>query len=344
MGVLLIAACGQGATGDGDETTTESEAEQTEQEVANSENTDQSEGSDRASNGDSHSMDKEEAANVLGEYEEAFNNVINNKNDQGKQNEYETKDGLQQHFENFMTAEWATNIIDIYFEEKDDGLYVKAIDGPTFLQQDQEYSFTNHEDGTATVTQNRDNELTGNVEMKYELQEVDGNWVVHDVSSQETSDESNQSEENENTDENNNDSSNAENDAPAMSKDRAQTVLEEYEEAFKKVINYTDENGKQKEYTTKEGLEEHFRHFMSAHWAAHIVDTYFEERDDGLYVKETDGPIFLQEDQEFSYANNKGTNVIVTQERDNQLTGNVEMQYVLMVNNGRWIVHDVTRN
>lgn len=140
-----------------------------------------------------------------------------------------------------------------------------------------------------------------------------------------------------------NDDSNHQNDSEQpldeFDKGRAEVVLTEYEKAFKKVINNTDDQLKQLEYTNKQGLKEHFEHFMSAEIAQSWVDTYFQEKEDGLYVIATEGPVFLQEDKPFTFTKTTDETATVVQERNNELIGHVKMKYTLKLNNDNiWFV------
>lgn len=125
-------------------------------------------------------------------------------------------------------------------------------------------------------------------------------------------------------------------------KGRAKAELTEYEEAFKMVISNSNEEQKLNEYTTKQGLKDHFKHFMTEEMAQSWVDTYFEKKEDGLYVVSMDGPIFLQEDQPFTFTKT-GDQAIVLQERNNELIGHVNMKYTLTQRDGYWIVQDVAQ-
>ncbi|TFB14656.1 hypothetical protein E3U55_13605 [Filobacillus milosensis] len=215
IGVLIIAGCGQSATGETDDPTSVDEENQTEQDESNGSQSDdkenkegkdsnnskdepssqdneqnentEDEGSENQDNekekNDTESIDQGRAKTVLTEYEEAFKKVVSYTNDQGKQKEYTTKEGLKEHFMHFMSDELATSMVDTYFEEKEDGLYVKAMDGPTFLQEDKEFSFTQNKDGSVSIIQERNNELTGHVEMEYKLVNKNGYWIVNEVES-----------------------------------------------------------------------------------------------------------------------------------------------------------------
>lgn len=127
-----------------------------------------------------------------------------------------------------------------------------------------------------------------------------------------------------------------------MNKDRAKTELEEYEEAFLKVINYTKKDGELKEYKTKDKLKEHFMHFMAANQADELINTYFEMKDGALHVKAMDGPKFLLSDKPFTFKEGSNGSYKVVQERDNELTGHIKTTFTLTVNDGGyWIIQDV---
>ncbi|QHE51826.1 hypothetical protein [Pontibacillus sp. HMF3514] len=160
------------------------------------------------------------------------------------------------------------------------------------------------------------------------------------------SDKYNDSNESDNSDENNQNSEKDSSDTEAkypMNKDRAKTELEEYEEAFKKVINYTKDNGELKEYKTKDKLKDYFMHFMSAEQADEWINTYFVMKDDALHVKAMDGPKFLNSDQPIEFKQGSNGNYKVVQETDNELYGHIKTTYMLTINDGGyWIIQDVT--
>lgn len=177
------------------------------------------------------------------------------------------------------------------------------------------------------------------------IDETENNKQNEQTGQNESSDPAGENQENTNgnsgdSSDNSSDQSNVPSDS--LDKDRAEVVLTEYEEAFKKVISFKDEQRKQKEFKTKEALVEHFEHFMSTAHAQYLADTYFREKDDGLYVIATEPPVFLKEDQPFTFIQIDDTSATIIQERENQLIGHVKMEYELTKkDNGQWIVKDV---
>ncbi|WP_227939377.1 hypothetical protein [Alkalihalobacillus deserti] len=130
----------------------------------------------------------------------------------------------------------------------------------------------------------------------------------------------------------------------SFDKERAKVVLTEYEKAFQKVVNSTNDKLKQREYTTKQELREHFQHLMSGDLATSMVDTYFREKDDGLYVVATEPPTFLKEDQPFTLTKSSDESATVTQERNNEFIGHVKVDFTLTKKEDFWIIKDIKHN
>jgi len=174
----------------------------------------------------------------------------------------------------------------------------------------------------------------------------DGN----DSTTNESDESTNESDETENTEEKSNESnqnsdeenSNTEAKHP-MDKGRAEAELEEYEQAFKKVINHKTDDGELKEYKTKDKLKEHFMHFMSEKRADQWISTYFVMKDGTLHVKAMGGPRFLNSDEPFELKQGSNGTYKVVQEIDNELKGHIKTTFTLTVNDGGyWIIQDVT--
>ncbi len=205
-----------------------------------------------------------------------------------------------------------------------------------------------NEDEKDKTQQEEKDQNEGQDNTKDKSDEKDSDMNNNDSDESSKSDKNNDDTQNneENNDENNQSSDKDHNNTEAkhpMNKDRAQTELEEYEEAFKKVINYTKDDGELKEYKTKDKLKEHFVHFMSGEQADELINTYFEMQDGALHVKAMDGPKFLNSDQPFEFKQGSNGDYKVVQETDNELNGHINTTYTLTVNDGGyWIIQDVT--
>lgn len=127
-----------------------------------------------------------------------------------------------------------------------------------------------------------------------------------------------------------------------LDKERAKVVLKEYEKVFQDVINNTNKELKQQEFTEKQQLQEHFQNFMSEDLALTLMEAFIREEEDGLYIVATEAPLFLKEEEPFTFTKNDEKSATVTQERENPMIGHIEMQYTITKNEGSWVVKSIS--
>ncbi|MYL34834.1 hypothetical protein GLW05_14665 [Pontibacillus yanchengensis] len=334
---LFFTGCGVDSfQGNGDtinETNAQTQKEdKTNGDTNNNSGTGSNDGGDAESS--TNSLDKGRAQVILEDYEKAFKMVINNINDQQKLKEYSTKQELQDHFEHFMSTDRANSFVNTYFRVEEDGLYVKAMGGPTFLLEDEAFSFEKVSNQQYQVIQERYNQQMGptNVRNIFTLVKQDGIWIVEQVEQEEISGD------NENSSPDSNES-NIE--SKTLTKAQATRVLEEYETAFKKVVSYTNDEGIQQEYTTKEGLETHFEHFVAPDIATSLVDTYFRVENGNVYVEAKGGPLYLNENNPYQFSEADNGMYKVTQEIDNEMRGHIQVEFVLSTRNTVWVIEEI---
>ncbi len=137
---------------------------------------------DRNQTGDKpDTFEKESVKMVLTEYERAFLAVVHDTNDTLKLNNYTTKQELVEYFQQLMSVELATSLVDAYFTEKKGGLFVVATEPPTFLEEGQPFTVTTNGDGSATVTQEHNNDFMGHVQVEFTLAKQEDRWMIIDV-------------------------------------------------------------------------------------------------------------------------------------------------------------------
>jgi len=129
--------------------------------------------------------------------------------------------------------------------------------------------------------------------------------------------------------------------AETLNKEEAKGVLTDYEEAFKHVINNTNQELKQLEYTDQQQLKEYFQNFMSEDLALSLMDTFIRKEEDGLYIVATEGPLFLEQDQAFTFTKSDEETATITQERENLMIGHIQMEYTLTKNEDSWVVDEI---
>lgn len=200
---------------------------------------------------------------------------------------------------------------------------------------------------------NQDTEQTANsnsenVEREKNQSEQDNNQSNADQKQERENDTSNTSESNKNEEQNSHseDRNSKKNDqseqaSDTLNKEQAKVVLSDYEEAFKNVINNTNQELKQQEYTDQQQVKKYFQNFMSEDLALSLMDTFIRKEEDGLYIVATEGPLFLEEDQPFTFTKSDQETATVTQERENPMIGHIQMEYTITKNEDSWIVQEI---
>ncbi|WP_227936497.1 hypothetical protein [Alkalihalobacillus deserti] len=188
-GLLLIAsfiliACSSEVEGPREEDREESfSQEQSPEGNSNSEEA----GSERAEGNDQEekrSLNKAEAEEVMNDYKSTFMEVAENADQQGKVANYHSKEELLTYFTSIMSQELARWFADTYFVEKNDELYIKAMDAPTWLDNESEFKLKKVNDQQYKVIQERDNEFIGHLNMIYVLLLQDEKWIVDEIQSE----------------------------------------------------------------------------------------------------------------------------------------------------------------
>ncbi|MDL4841854.1 ribonuclease E domain-containing protein [Aquibacillus rhizosphaerae] len=199
------------------------------------------------------------------------------------------------------------------------------------------------------MSESEDEVETNNNQTEEQQDELQNNQEENNESTENTSNEkedgnSNRHENTDNTSEeqpNLNSNHSDEQNTNLFDKERAEVVLTDYKEAFNKIINNTTDNQMLLEFGTKQDLVEHFKDFMSEDLAQSMTDTYFQEKQDGLYIVPMDAPIFLQEEEPFALSKPDDETATVVQERKNELMGHVKVEYTLTKNNDSWVIDDI---
>lgn len=137
-------------------------------------------------------------AQVMEEYKSIFLGVAESADEDGKVKELDSKNELIAHFTSIMSEDLANWFADTYFQEEDGELFIRAMDGPTWLEQDQAYDVEKISEKEYEVIQERENELIGHVNMIYVLaySETEENWIVQDIQSEDLDDSSDPDESN----------------------------------------------------------------------------------------------------------------------------------------------------
>ncbi|MGP4071548.1 hypothetical protein ACTWQB_03215 [Piscibacillus sp. B03] len=115
-------------------------------------------------------------------------------------------------------------------------------------------------------------------------------------------------------------------------------VISNYEETITSLKN---ENTQEIDFDSKDEVMDYLTQAMSYSLAESHIDTYIEERDDGLYLVPTEFPVFINTDEDYQTSQEDANTYHVTQEQDTELTDHIEMTFIITNHDGTWIVDEV---
>ncbi|GGP16483.1 hypothetical protein [Oceanobacillus neutriphilus] len=128
-------------------------------------------------------LEEEEAEEVLQTYEEAYQNVVENAEEDGELTDFDSIEELHQEFLNIMSEELADDFIDTYFEENEESLiYIDNSEEPVWFDKEEAYEFEKVEDDSYEVKQEQEE---NKVIVTYSISWDDEKWIVSAVETEE---------------------------------------------------------------------------------------------------------------------------------------------------------------
>ncbi|MGD7021241.1 hypothetical protein FZC79_00800 [Rossellomorea vietnamensis] len=120
-----------------------------------------------------------------------------------------------------------------------------------------------------------------------------------------------------------------------MTKEKAAEVLRQYEDTFMEVI---DKGPELKEYESRDEIIQQFSTIMTKEQAEDLADIYINDKDGTLSVVATEAPIWLKYDQDYNVEKISEGEYHVIQNNSSELRGNLEVTFVLVLDNDSWLV------
>ncbi|MGM7701492.1 M15 family metallopeptidase [Pseudalkalibacillus sp. Hm43] len=109
------------------------------------------------------------------------------------------------------------------------------------------------------------------------------------------------------------------------------------ESSFKDLLmQETNAQQRVKAFSDKESLIQHLEAIVAKDVAEHYVDQYFEEKNDDLYLKKQDAPVWLNTDEEFEEKQQSETTYVVIQTTQNQLRGKYTLKITYQYTEDQW--------
>lgn len=127
-----------------------------------------------------------------------------------------------------------------------------------------------------------------------------------------------------------------------LDEEQAKQTIKDFREVFMKVINNIENDGEVKNYQSKEEVKEEFTKYMSDQQADTFLESYFEERNEKLYVIATEAPFWIEEEKDFKLEHITEEQYKITQEIKNELAGHQRVTYLIQLRDDEWMVDDLT--
>ena len=115
-------------------------------------------------------------------------------------------------------------------------------------------------------------------------------------------------------------------------------VMDRYNQTFNTLIDEAEKDGLLANYNTKKEVVQHFENAMTTEYAEEIVDSYFEERTDGIFLIPTDTLKLFVEEDAFDINQINKENYEIIQERSNELMADIIITFSVTWSDGKWIV------
>lgn len=97
-----------------------------------------------------------------------------------KVNHFDTKEELLTEFEKVTTKETARQLVDFYYMEKADGLYLLPTETPPWFLEENDYDMISKDASTVKVVQDNYTELDGNYQLELEFT-FDTDWKITNI-------------------------------------------------------------------------------------------------------------------------------------------------------------------
>lgn len=146
--------------------------------MTSTDSTDQAaEGKTSAAKEDTPKLTKDEIISLTKEFKQQ---LMSKTDESGKVLDFESKEEYVDSFSNIAKRESLPQFVDVLYEEKADGLYLKAMDTPPWFNEYNDYDMIETDNGTFVVTQENTSDLHGEYTIQLEFV-YDQNWKIKDV-------------------------------------------------------------------------------------------------------------------------------------------------------------------
>lgn len=126
---------------------------------------------------DTSNLTKEDALSLEEEY---MNRILPPREDGSqKVKDYDTKEELIDHISEIANRDLVIQFVDNYYNEKSDGLYIIAKDGPTTIYEDKPYDLKQVTDEKYNLIQEAEDNLRGKYKFTVEITRENERWIIN---------------------------------------------------------------------------------------------------------------------------------------------------------------------
>lgn len=122
---------------------------------------------------------KEMALQVMQSYKNTFHSIKTDES--GKIIHYQLKSEIENHFSKVMSADYAARMTETYIEEKNNTLFFRNLDAPTWLDEHMDFKIEEISNEHYKIIQDYNSYLKDHVEMIYHVVWQESKWVLSDV-------------------------------------------------------------------------------------------------------------------------------------------------------------------
>ncbi len=109
---------------------------------------------------------------------ELINRIVQDTDDQYKVKDFSTEEDIEQHLREVTSSDLAANITDVYYEERDGGLYLVPTELFPWVNTDQPYELKQMNDFEYQLIQSNESDLYGSYTIEINFLYENNHWII----------------------------------------------------------------------------------------------------------------------------------------------------------------------
>ena len=109
---------------------------------------------------------------------ELINRIVQDTDDQYRVKDFNTEEDIEQHLREVTSSDLAANITDVYYEERDGGLYLVPTELFPWVNTDQPYELKQMNDFEYQLIQSNESDLYGSYTIEINFLYENNHWII----------------------------------------------------------------------------------------------------------------------------------------------------------------------